>query len=63
MNNLELVAVLLLIALLSGKELARVYGENGPTKKRVRILNIVIAPLLVAFCVIVIKTVVSAAGG
>jgi hypothetical protein len=63
MNYLELITITLLIALLSGKEMIRAYGEDGPKKKRMRVLNIFIVPLLVAFCVIVIRTVVTAAGG
>ena len=63
LNSLEIIAVTLLIAILSGKVLMSAYGENGPAKRHTRVLNIVIAPLLIAFCVIVIKSVVSAASG
>lgn len=62
MNSIDLITVTLLIALLSGKELIRAYGAGG-LKKYMRVLNILIVPSFVAFCVIVIKTIVSAAGG
>lgn len=63
MNSFELITVTLLIALLSGKVLISAYGANGPVKKHMHILNILIALLLIAFCVIVLKSVVSALGG
>lgn len=63
MNSLELNTTLLLIALLSAKVLIGAHSANGPKRKYMRFLDILIAPLLIAFCVIVVKTVVSAASG
>jgi hypothetical protein len=63
MNNVELITVALLIALLSGKTLISAHGASGPKRKHMRMLDILIAPLLIAFCVIVVKTVISAASG
>jgi hypothetical protein len=61
MSSLEPITVTLLIALLSGKVLMSAYYANGPNKRHMRILNILIAPLLIAFCVIVVKSVVPTA--
>jgi len=62
MNSLELITVTLLITLLSARVLIVAYGAGGVKKKHIRILDIVIAPLLLAFCVIVVRTVTAALG-
>ena len=63
MNSLEPAAVTVLIGLLSARVLISVSREPGRNKRNTRILDMIIAPLLIAFCVIVIRAVVSAAAG
>ena len=58
---LELTAVILLIGLLTGKELIRAYGTKG-LETVMRILNMVIAPLLLAFGLIIIHLLVNFMG-
>jgi hypothetical protein len=56
--HLEAIAVILLIGLLTAKELIRASGTNGLGRYR-RVLNIAIAPLLLAYGLIIIKLLVN----
>jgi hypothetical protein len=60
-THLEIIAVILLIGLLTGKELIRASGTKG-LETYMRVLNIAIAPLLLAFGLIIVKVMLSFAG-
>lgn len=54
-TSVELVVILLLCFLLAEREMVRAYDARNP-QGRMRVLNVAIAPLLLAFGWIVIKT-------
>ena len=60
-TRLELITIILLCVLLAEKELIRAYHGNYP-QRRMRVLNIAIAPLLLAFGLIVTKNLASFLG-
>ena len=56
--HLELVAVMLLIGLLTAKELMRASGTSG-LERYMRALNIATVPLLLAFGLIIIRLLIN----
>ena len=60
-TRLELITIILLCVLLTEKEFIRAYHVNYP-QRRIRVLNIAIAPLLLTFGLIVAKNLVNFLG-